>query len=396
MNGAFRTGLDVFLEQSPNTSTVGARFGLLMNQASVTADGQYACDAIDQRYPGQLTAILSPQHGIWGEEQANMIETGHSRYAPLDVPVFSLYSHTRSPTAEMLDAFDCLLIDLQDVGTRVYTFIWTMLGCLRSCAAAGKSVVVLDRPNPIGDTVEGPMLMPGYESFVGEHSIPLRHGLTMGELAKLLVAELHLDVELTVIPMLGWRSGMCFAETHRPWIWPSPNMPSLNTCWVYPGQVLLEGVNLSEGRGTTRPFELMGAPFLEPQRWLAELGCMEHPGLRLRPLRFRPTFDKFKGMSCGGVELQVLDPSAVRSVRTTVAAIATAALLAPEQFAWLDPPYEYEFEKPPIDILFGSPALRAYLERVWREGTIHAPDIDALVSFDLSSWQQRTRRYRLY
>lgn len=223
-----------------------------MNQASVNHDFRYACDLLDQRFPGQLRVLLSPQHGFWGEQQANMVESAHTQYAPLNLPVFSLYAESRRPTDIMLTDIDCLVIDLQDVGTRVYTFIWTMLECLRGCAQNNVRVVVLDRPNPLGgEVVEGPVLDNSFRSFVGGSEIPLRHGLTIGELAQLLNTEEHIDAELTVVPMSGWDRSMLFPQTGLSWVPPSPNMPRWQTALLYPGQVLLEGTSLSEGRGTT-------------------------------------------------------------------------------------------------------------------------------------------------
>ncbi len=371
------------------------RLGLLLNQASVDCELKLAAEVVLQRFPGQLKALFSPQHGIWGEQQANMIETDHGVYSPLQLPVYSLYSETRRPSAAMLESIDCLIVDLQDVGTRVYTFIWTMLEVLRACEAAGKRVVILDRPNPIGGEVfEGPILEGDYLSFVGSWPIPMRHGLTMGELARLFAAESNLQVDLHVIPMIGWNRRMHFAECQRHWIWPSPNMPTLTTTLVYPGQVLLEGVNLSEGRGTTRPFEVVGAPFVDAYRWIDELAAFELQGVRLLPTRFKPTFDKWKDESCQGIDIRVTDALQLRSFALTVALVATAAKLFPE-FCWLDPPYEYEFIKPPIDILFGSDQLRRRVSQ-YKLGDCDADGMMHVVSCDTTSWQQRTANYLMY
>lgn len=371
------------------------RLGLLLNQASVDREFVLAVDVVDQVFPGHLKALFSPQHGIWGEQQANMIETNHGVYPSLQLPVYSLYSETRCPSVSMLESIDCLVIDLQDVGTRVYTFIWTMLEVLRACEAAGKRVVILDRPNPLGGEVfEGPILSSDYLSFVGGWPIPMRHGLTMGELARLFVAECNLKVDLHVIPMMDWTRRMYFADCQRNWIWPSPNMPTLTTTIVYPGQVLLEGVNLSEGRGTTRPFELVGAPFVDASLWIDELAAFELHGVRLLTTRFKPTFDKWKGESCQGIDIRVTDALQLRSFELTVALVATAAKLFPE-FCWLDPPYEYEFIKPPIDILFGSDQLRCRVSE-YMNGDCDADGMMQVVSCDASSWQQRTANYLMY
>lgn len=388
-----RVGLEVCLDQPPEALCEG-RFGLLMNQASVDWRLRYACDVLAERFPGRLTAIFTPQHGLWGEQQANMIESPHGRYEPLGVPVYSLYSETRRPTAEMLTAIDCLVVDLQDVGTRVYTFVWTLLECLRACSDANKPVVVLDRPNPIGGTVvEGPLLETDFRSFVGGASISLRHGLTLGELALLLNDEERIGANVEVVQMDGWRREMLFADTGRSWILPSPNMPRVQTTLLYPGQVLLEGTNLSEGRGTTLPFEVVGAPFIEPDVFVKELRQFNHPGLALRPVRFVPTFDKWQGQSCGGVALHVVDPAAVRSVATTVAILACASRLYPREFAWLPPPYEYEYQRQPIDILFGSSRLR---ERLADSALMTSQDAFQLTDADHSIWQARIREHLLY
>ncbi|HMC11617.1 MAG TPA: DUF1343 domain-containing protein [Pirellulaceae bacterium] len=391
-------GLERCLEDPPEILR-GRRFGLLMNQASVDRTLHYACDLLAARFPGQLTAIFSPQHGLWGEEQANMIESPHGRYEPLDLPVYSLYSETRQPTAQMLGELDCLVIDLQDVGTRVYTFAWTLQQCLIACAEANRPVVVLDRPNPIGGTIaEGPMLAHGYESFVGGASIPLRHGLTLGELARFLNAEQKIGATLEVVPMAGWRRGMQYHDTGRAWVAPSPNMPRARTALFYPGQVLLEGTNLSEGRGTTTPFEVVGAPFIDPHALASELAALKLPGLAIRPIRFVPTFDKWSSQPCGGLALHALDTREVRSVTITLQILAAVRRLYPNDFAWLPPPYEYEHEKMPIDILFGSSRLRQALlsESPLSEATMSDATINDLARLDEAAWWRRVQPYLLY
>jgi uncharacterized protein YbbC (DUF1343 family) len=400
---AVQIGLERCVENPPDTLR-GARFGLLMNQASVDHAFRYACDLLAQRLPGQLAAIFSPQHGLWCEEQANMIESPHSRYEPLGVPVYSLYSETRRPTAEMLRGLDCLVVDLQDVGTRVYTFVWTVQQCLIACASAKLPVVMLDRPNPLGGkVVEGPLLESSYQSFVGGASIPLRHGLTLGEMGILLNQEQQIGAELGVVAMAGWRRDMLYSTTGREWFAPSPNMPRATSALLYPGQVLLEGTNLSEGRGTTLPFELVGAPFIDPHALSRELAKSDHPGLALRSVRFVPTFDKWRGQSCGGIALHIIDPAAVRSVATTLQILAAIRRLYPHDFGWLPPPYEYEHEKMPIDILFGSPKLRERLSFRSRserttlsESRASYATIRELAALDEATWWRRVQPHLLY
>jgi uncharacterized protein YbbC (DUF1343 family) len=397
MNSADRAIIQIGLERclaDPPTVLRDCRFGLLMNQASVDRSFRYACDLLAERFPGQLAALFSPQHGLWCEEQANMLESPHARYDPLDLPVYSLYSETRQPTPEMLGGLDCLVIDLQDVGTRVYTFAWTIQNCLIACAAAEIPIVILDRPNPLGGVVaEGPLLDAAYRSFVGGASIPLRHGLTLGELARLLNVEQQIGATLEVVAMSGWRRDMPFGDTGRAWVAPSPNMPRVATTLLYPGQVLLEGTNLSEGRGTTLPFEVLGAPFIDPAALASELAARELPGLAIRPIRFVPTFDKWRGQRCGGVALHIVEPAEVRSVTATLQILAAARKLNTAEFAWLPPPYEYEREKMPIDILFGTSKLR---ETLPSESAASDATIKELARLDEPAWWRRVQPFLLY
>lgn len=387
-----RIGLEVLLDDLPSILS-GMRFGLLMNQASVDCRLRYACDLLAAGLPGQLAAIFSPQHGLWCEEQDNMIETQHGVYRPLGVPIYSLYSETRRPTAEMLEGLDCLVVDLQDVGTRVYTFVWTVSHCLEACAEAGLPVVVLDRPNPLGgDICEGPLLNTAFASFVGRTAIPMRHGLTLGELALLVNDQLEFGAELNVVPMQGWQREMLYPATGRTWLPPSPNMPRLETAQVYPGQVLIEGTNLSEGRGTTAPFEAVGAPFIDPDLLSETLTRYPTPGIAVRPVRFRPTFSKWADASCGGVALHVTDPAAARSYVTTLAILACVRSLYPDHFAWLPPPYEYEQERMPIDILSGSEPLREAIDA----GRTSPANVLQLAELDHEDWLQRSSRSHLY
>ena len=386
-------GLEVCLTDPPDVLRRG-RFGLLANQASLDRRFRYAWDVLAGAFPGRLAAIFSPQHGLWGEQQANMIETGHATHSRLGVPVYSLYSETRRPTPEMLEGLDCLVVDLQDVGTRIYTFAWTVLNCLRACADADVSMLLLDRPNPLGgQAVEGPLLEPEYRSFVGGACIPMRHGLTLGELVSLVNVEDGIGADLKIVPMRGWSRAMLFPETGRAWVAPSPNLPRFEGVLLYPGQVLLEGTNLSEGRGTTMPFEVAGAPYVDPDRLAEVLTCYELPGLAIRAVRFQPTFDKWSGESCGGVALHVTDAAAVRPYRTAVALLAVVSRLWPEEFQLLPPPYEYETQKMPIDILSGGPVLREWLT-TGSKGD--ASELDAICAVDQSGWDTRMSRHLLY
>jgi uncharacterized protein YbbC (DUF1343 family) len=388
----FQTGLDRCLASPPAALAAGARFGLLLNQASVDARLHLACDVLAERFPGQLAALFSPQHGLWSQEQANMIESPHGHYAPLDVPIYSLYSGTRRPLPEMLRGLDCLVIDLQDVGTRIYTFIWTVQKSLVACAEAGIPVILLDRPNPIGRAVEGPILDPKMTSFVGGWPIPLRHGLTIGELARLIHREQQIDVPFEVVPMTGWEPDEPWPSS-RLWILPSPNMPRLESTLVYAGQVLLEGTNLSEGRGTTLPFEVCGAPYIDPHLLVREINRHPPTGVILRPFHFVPTFDKWRGQRCGGLALHVTDRHAYRPVATTVQLLAAVSRLYPQEFAWLPPPYEYEYAQGPISILFGARRLQ---ERLADNTPLTPADIAALTAFDEAAWSARTAPSRLY
>ncbi len=387
---AVRPGIDVFLD-SAGAGLRDARLGLIAHPASVTSDLVFAADAI--RAAGfDLRALFGPQHGARGEKQDNMIESDHYTDPVTGLPVHSLYGDVRKPTPAMLAGLDAGLFDLQDVGVRVYTFMWTMALGMEACADAGVRFVVLDRPNPIGGVRrEGPVLREGYRSFVGLHPVPLRHGLTCGEMARWLNEERGIGCDLTVIPCDGWRRDMSWHDTGLPWVMPSPNLPTPDSCTAYPGMVLLEGTNLSEGRGTTRPFELFGAPWLDPPALVARLGRVGLPGVLLRPCHFEPTFQKHARALCGGAQLHVTDPDAFEPVRTAVEILVAARALAPDDFAWGAPPYEYEETHPPIDILWGGPSLR---EGVDAGAT--AAGILAGVDGELEAFGESVERYLMY
>jgi uncharacterized protein YbbC (DUF1343 family) len=341
----------------------GRRVGIVCNPASVDHELRHVADRVGAHARATLGAILGPQHGFRSDVQVNMVETGHARDALRRVPVYSLYSETREPTAEMLRGIDTLVIDLQDVGTRIYTYVYTMANCLKAARTHRLKAIVCDRPNPIGGVaVEGPMLAGGYESFVGMFPIPMRHGMTIGELATLFNEQFGIGADLEVVAMEGWRRDMYFDETDVPRVLPSPNIPTLDTAIVYPGTVLFEGTNVSEGRGTTRPFELVGAPWVDAEAFASSLNRLELPGVRFRPAVIEPTFHKHAKTSCGGCQIHVLNRTTFRPVETGVALIEAFRASGPDQFRWREPPYEYEHTKLPIDILAGSSAVREQIE----------------------------------
>jgi len=369
----------------------GQKVGLLVHPASVDVRLVHARDLMSAAQV-DLTAIFGPQHGVLGQTQDNMIEWDGFVDPALGIPVHSLYGAHRKPTGEMLAGLDVLVVDLQDVGARYYTFVWTLLLCLEACAEAGVRVLVLDRPNPLGGLrTEGNVLDLDYKSFVGLAPIPMRHGLTIGELAHWFTAFFKLDVDLDVVWMDGWRRDQLFDVTGLPWVLPSPNMPTLDTAVVYPGGCLLEGTDLSEGRGTTRPFEIFGAPFIEPEPLAAGLKALDLPGVRFRPLHFEPTFHKFAGHVCGGLQVHVLDRHTFDAVLTYSAAISVIHEMWPEKFAWKQPPYEYETEKLPIDILAGG--------TTWREGVEAGRDVHEMAAGWLAEcavFAERTQDVRHY
>ena len=351
------------LIQAPPAYMRDRRIGLLCNAASVDRRLVHSRERLWELCGPSLTCLYSPQHGFFAEKQDNMIESVHRRDSLLNIPVFSLYSHTRIPTRDMFDSIDLLLIDLQDVGTRVYTFIYTVTYCMEAARQYGKKVVILDRPNPIGGIdVEGNCLAPAFSSFVGRYPIPMRHGLTIGELARLFNDAYGIGCDLDVIPMKGWRRRMLFADTGLPWVAPSPNLPTPASAQVYPGQVIWEGTNVSEGRGTTQPFELFGAPFIEPGRILETLGSDTPPGAVLRPVEFEPTANKWRGEPCGGFQIHVTDPGRFRPYRTSLALLQAILRCYGDSFHWKKPPYEYEYERMPIDLILGDSKIREGLE----------------------------------
>ncbi len=370
----------------------GRRVGLVCNPASIDAAYRHTAQRLRRAPDLTLAALFGPQHGFRSDVQDNMVETPHARHPAWDIPIHSLYSDLREPTAAMFDGLDVLVIDLQDVGTRVYTYIYTMANCLRAAGRLGLPVVVCDRPNPIGGTqVEGPLLAPGHESFVGQFPIPLRHGLTIGELARLFNEHFGLGAELQVARLDGWERPAYHDATGLPWVMPSPNLPTLDSAVVYPGAVLFEGTNLSEGRGTTRPFELLGAPWIDGEALAGRITDAALPGVVARAAHFEPTFQKHAGRPCGGCQLHVTDREAFRPVLTAVAVLQAMRRADPARFAWREPPYEYERTKQPIDILAGSAALRRQLD-----ADVEAAEIAAGWDADVAAFAAVRSRFLLY
>jgi uncharacterized protein YbbC (DUF1343 family) len=375
-----RLGSDRLLDSS---KLDGQRVGVVCNPASVDGYFRHVADRLAAHPRARLTAIFGPQHGFRSDVQDNMIETAHAQDPIRRVPVYSLYSDTREPTAEMLANVDVLVIDLQDVGTRVYTYIYTMANCLAAARKNGVRVIVCDRPNPIGGAaVEGPILKPGFESFVGQFPLPIRHGMTVGELARLFNDEFGLGAELEVVDMEGWRRHMYYDATRLPWVLPSPNLPTLDSAFVYPGTVLLEGTNVSEGRGTTKPFELVGAPWVVAERMADAMNRLELPGAHFRPAVFEPTFQKHAGETCSGCQIHLVDRATFCPVETGVALIGAFRAADQTRFRWREPPYEYESEKLPIDILAGSSELREQIEHGVRAREIAASWKPGIAAFN--------------
>jgi len=356
------TGLDQF-EGKYWRRCKGQSLGLLSNQASIDHNLKNAKDVISALLPGHLRVLFGPQHGFRGEDQDNMVETEDYFDPDLHIPVFSLYGNKTGKLSDILDTIDLLIIDLQDVGTRVYTFISTMLSCLREVAKAGKRVLILDRPNPLGGIiVEGNLLRPEFYSLIGPFALPMRHGMTIGELAHLFNDLFKVGCDITVLPLKGWHRHMLWKDTRLRWIMPSPNMPLFETALVYPGQVIWEGTNVSEGRGTCRPFEIFGAPFINPSKIKKGLALKDIEGCYLQEYYFRPTFNKWKAKLCGGFMIHVINPKIYRPYRTSLALLRITLETYRDKFTWKQPPYEYEFNKLPIDLIFGDSSIRLALE----------------------------------
>jgi uncharacterized protein YbbC (DUF1343 family) len=384
-------GIERFI-QKPPPGLAQARIGLLCNPASVDSRLNHSRLMIDQAFPQQLKALYSPQHGFFAEKQDNMIESKDLLDSVLGIPVYSLYGKSRKPDARMFDPIDVLLVDLQDAGTRVYTFIYTLSYCLEAARQYGVRVIILDRPNPInGVDVEGNCLAADCTSFVGRYPIPMRHGLTIGEIAKLFNEHFAIGCELEVIAMQGWQRKMLFDDSGLPWVAPSPNLPTPESTLVYPGQVLLEGTNISEGRGTAQPFELFGAPYIDGAKIKSALEKKQLPGVVFRPVLFEPTSNKWQENPCHGFQIHVTDPTRYKPYATSLHLIREIMSNHPEQFEWKSPPYEYELERMPIDLIIGDSGIRRRLENLdpieeieadWQEG--------------LNQFKEIRRKFQLY
>ncbi len=360
MKNKVTIGLENLITDPPECLK-GKRLGLLSNPASVDRDFNHAARLIHDFFPGQLKALFSPQHGFYAEKQDNMIESDHFLEPEFNIPVYSLYNDTRIPTKKMFDHIDVLLVDIQDVGTRVYTFIYTVSYCLEVAAKLDKQVVILDRPNPIGGTqVEGNILSKQFTSFVGRFPIPMRHGLTIGEISQFFNDQFHIGCNLTIIPMTGWKRHLYWEDTQLPWIPPSPNLPTPQSCIVYPGQVIFEGTNISEGRGTTLPFEQFGAPFLDIVKIKAEAEKMIK-GACLRPVNFEPTSGKWQSKVCKGFQIHITSIEEFKPYFSSLILMQLIIKHHTDEFNFTGPPYEYELEKMPIDLILGSKSLRKKL-----------------------------------
>jgi len=358
-----KIGIELLLTEKTQ-ALGGQRVGLVCNQASVDHLFRHAADLFFEHPKVNLIALFGPQHGIRGDVQDNMIETSHAVDRRTGLPVYSLYSETREPTDEMLRDIDVIVVDLQDIGCRIYTFAYTMANCMRAAKRLGKKVVVCDRPNPIGGIkVAGNLLDPDCTSFVGQFPVPTRPGLTMGELARLYNEHFGIGCELEVIEMTGWSREMWYGDTDAPWVLPSPNIPVPATASVFPGTVHLEGTQMSEGRGTTKPFELVGAPYIDADRFAQALNGLGLPGVYFRSCVFLPTFQKHGGQACGGVQIHVTNRETFQPALSGIAVVKTAFDMYGDEFKWKTPPYEYEYDKNPFDVIAGTSKVREAIEQ---------------------------------
>jgi uncharacterized protein YbbC (DUF1343 family) len=386
-----KLGLEKLLEEQSHLVR-DAKVGLICNQASVNHSFRHAADLLHEHPAVNLHALFGPQHGIRGDVQDNMIETAHGVDPQTGLPIHSLYSETREPTAAMLEEIDVLVFDMQDVGCRIYTFAYTMANSMIAARKFGKKVIICDRPNPIsGEHLAGNVLEPEQASFVGQFAIPTRHAMTLGELAKLFNEHFALGCDLEVVKMDGWERSHWQDQTDAPWVMPSPNIPTVDSATVFPGTVHFEGTQLSEGRGTTRPFELVGAPYFDPEEYALQLNERELPGVYFRSCIFRPTFQKHAGISCGGVQIHVLDREKFEPVTAGITMVKIAYDLYRDEFRWKEPPYEYVYDRNPFDVIAGTSKIRKAIEA--------GSSIEALEESwkeDLEAFKQVRENYLLY
>ena len=378
-----RLGIEVLLSEKIDLIR-GLQVGLVCNQASVLPETfRHAADVFHEHPDIDLTTLFGPQHGIRGDVQYNMIETPHVKDSRTGIMVYSLYSEVREPTEEMVQDIDAFVVDLQDVGCRIYTFVYTMANCMRAAKKFGKKVIVCDRPNPIGGiAVEGNVTEDAFKSFVGQFELPTRHGMTIGELAIMFNEHFGIGCDLEVVKMQNWSREMWGDETGLPWILPSPNIPDVDTCVVFPATVHVEGTELSEGRGTTLPFFLNGAPFIDPYAWAEELRKFDFPGVAFREAYFRPTFCEFAGETCGGVQIHITDREAFTPVIVGIAMVKTAYEMYPEKFQWRQSAYEYVFDKNPFDVICGTDKVRNQIEHGTSVKKIEESWVEGLADFN--------------
>ncbi len=388
-----QVGLEVFLQREL-APDLGERVGFLSNQACTDRNFLYAKDLLQEKLGERLTCLFSPQHGYYSEKQDNMIESDHFIDEKTGLKIYSLYGEHRKPTREMFAHLDTLLIDLVDVGTRVYTFMYTMAYCLEAAAEFGKKIIILDRPNPIsGLEIEGNILREDVKSFVGLFPVPMRHGLTLGELALLFNREFQIDAMLEIVKVVGWRREQYFRDVDFPWIAPSPNMPGPETAMHYPGQVIWEGTSISEGRGTTLPFELFGAPYWKHEEIFSFIERQKYalPGILLRPLVFQPVAGKWAKENCYGFQIHVTDRKIYKPYKTGLVLLQAAMCCYPEKFSYKEPPYEYEYEKLPLDLILGDTVLREKIA-----AGVSVDDLEKGWQAELQEYDILRRKYFLY
>lgn len=385
-------GLDEFQKNEQLHKLAEGNIGYLCHQASINSQFEFGASIMQNIFKERLTVLFGPQHGLMTDLQENMIETEHNIHPHFKIPVYSLYSETRKPTPEMLKNIDTLIIDLQDIGTRIYTYIYTLYYCMEAAVENKKKIIILDRPNPLGgNKVEGPMLEKEYASFVGLFPLPLVHGLTMGEMALYIKAHFFPHINLEIVKATNWKRHMLWEETLLPWTPPSPNIPTPMGCLTFPLTVLYEGTNLSEARGTTRPLEMVGAPQIEPFSFVQHLNNKyknEFEGIILRPTYFRPTHHKFKDETCGGVHIHITDWNKCNSWLAGVLLLKEFHDVLGKAFSWREPPYEYEYTKLPIDIINGSDAIRVAIEK--------GISLDTIKSLDGSDFKTQRKEFLIY